>query len=47
MDTPAPPVEPHPLTEEIRHSAALLGGALGTMGLLAALLLLVSTHLGG
>jgi len=45
MDTPAP--ERHPLTEEIRHSAALLGGALGSMGLLAVLLLLVTNRFGG
>ena len=47
MDTPAPPVEPNPLTEEIRHSAALLGGALGVMGLFALVMLVATTQLGG
>ncbi len=36
-----------PLADEIRHSALLLGGALGVMGLLALVLLLLTTRLGG
>lgn len=36
-----------PLADEIRHSALLLGGALGLMGLLAVVLLLVTTRFGG
>jgi hypothetical protein len=36
-----------PLGAEIRHSALLLGGALGVMGLFALVLLLVTTGLGG
>jgi hypothetical protein len=46
MDTPAQ-VEPMSLADEIRHSALLLGGALGLMGLLAAVLLFLSTRYGG
>ncbi len=50
MDTTAPPAEPSPewlLASEIRQSALLLGGALGLMGTVALLLLLLSTRLGG
>jgi hypothetical protein len=36
-----------PLAAEMRHSALLLGGALGTMGLLALVLLLVTARFGG
>jgi hypothetical protein len=48
MDTPAPTVEPAPgtLAAEIRHSALLLGGALGLMGSFALLLLLLTARLG-
>ncbi len=48
MDTPATRVEPAPgsLAVEIRHSAMLLGGALGLMGSFALLLLLLTTRLG-
>lgn len=46
MDTPASPAEPHPLAEEIRHSALLLGGALGLMGTFALVLLLLTTRFG-
>jgi hypothetical protein len=35
------------LADEIRHSALLLGGALGLMSLLAAAMLLLTTRLGG
>jgi hypothetical protein len=49
MDTPASAVEQPAglLAAEIRHSALLLGGALGLMGSLAALLLLLTSRLGG
>jgi hypothetical protein len=47
MDTPAQPVEPMSLADEIRHSALLLGGALGLMGVLAAVMLFLSTRFGG
>lgn len=48
MDTPAPPAEPpYPLADEIRHSALLLGGALGLMGFVAVVLLLLTTTVGG
>jgi hypothetical protein len=47
MDTPAPPPEPMTLADEIRHSALLLGSALGLMGLLAMVLLFLSTRFGG
>jgi hypothetical protein len=47
MDTPAQPVEPMSLADEIRHSALLLGSALGLMGLLAMVLLFLSTRFGG
>jgi hypothetical protein len=47
MDTPAQPVEPMTLAEEIRHSAFLLGGALGLMGLFAMTLLVLTTRFGG
>ena len=48
MDTPASTAEPAPgsLAVEIRHSAMLLGGALGLMGAFALLLLLLTTRLG-
>ena len=49
MDTPASTVEPSPqglLAAEIRHSALLLGGALGLMGSFALLLLLLTARLG-
>ena len=36
-----------PLAEEIRHSALLIGGALGLMGLFAVVLLLLTTRFGG
>ena len=49
MDTPAP--APHEasvalLAAEIRHSALLLGGALGLMGTFAVALLLLTARLG-
>ena len=48
MDTPATRVEPAPgaLAGEIRHSAMLLGGALGLMGTFALTLLLLTARLG-
>jgi hypothetical protein len=50
MDTPAPPVPQDasmgPLAAEIRHSAFLIGGALGLMGTFALLLLLLTARLG-
>jgi hypothetical protein len=55
MDTHAPAAlsgaqpEPSPeslLVAEIRHSALLLGGALGLMGCFALLLLLLTTRFG-
>jgi hypothetical protein len=48
MDTPAPTAEPATgaLAAEIRHSALLLGGALGLMGSFALLLLLLTARLG-
>jgi hypothetical protein len=36
-----------PLADEIRHSALLLGGALGLMGVFAVVLLLLTTRFGG
>jgi hypothetical protein len=42
---PVPRVDP--LADEMRHSALLLGGALGLMGLFALVLLLVTTRFGG
>jgi hypothetical protein len=53
MDTPAQPAAQlgrrfdDSLAEEIRHSAFLLGGALGLMGLFAAVLLVLTTRFGG
>jgi len=50
MDTPPQPTdEPRDgtLAEEIRHSALLLGGALGLMGLIAVVLLVLTTRFGG
>jgi hypothetical protein len=47
MDTPARPHERSALAAETRTSALLLGGALGSMGLLALLLLLLSSWLAG
>ena len=44
---PALAVPGDPLADEIRHSALLLGGALGSMGLVALLLLVLTTRLGG
>lgn len=35
------------LAEEIRHSALLLGWALGSMGVVAVLLLVITTRFGG
>ncbi len=49
MDTPAPAAADASITllaAEIRHSALLLGGALGLMGLFAVLLLLLTARLG-
>ena len=50
MDTHQPPGGPPPpataLAAEIRHSALLLGGALGLMGSFAVTLLLLTTRLG-
>jgi hypothetical protein len=43
---PAEPPAESPLAAEIRHSALLLGGALGLMGCFAVLLLLLTTRLG-
>ncbi|MGH8895128.1 MAG: hypothetical protein ACRDWY_17775 [Actinomycetes bacterium] len=39
--------EMDPLADETRLSALLLGGALGVMGLVAAVLLLLTTRFGG
>jgi hypothetical protein len=36
-----------PLSDEMRHSALLLGWALGSMGLLAVTLLLLTARFGG
>lgn len=36
-----------PLADEIRHSALLLGGAIGLIGLMAVVMLLLTTRLGG
>lgn len=47
MDTPVQPVERSPLADEIRHSALLLGGALGLMSALAVALLTLTARLGG
>ena len=48
MDTPAsPPVEHTLLAEEIRHSAVIIGAALGLMGLVAMTLLFLTTRYGG
>lgn len=47
MDTSAPTAEPYPLAAEIRHSALLLGGALGLMGSFALVLLVLTTRVGG
>jgi hypothetical protein len=50
MDTPAPSVPQEAsvalLAAEIRHSAYLLGGALGLMGSFALLLLLLTARFG-
>jgi len=46
MEPPAPRAEPSPLGDELRHTALLLGGSLGIIGLLAGTLLLL-TRLGG
>jgi hypothetical protein len=49
MDMPAPTVQQESqalLAAEIRHSAFLLGGALGLMGTFALLLLLLTALLG-
>lgn len=43
---PAEPSAESLLAAEIRHSALLLGGALGLMGCFALLLLLLTTRLG-
>jgi hypothetical protein len=47
MDMPAPHDDGGALAAEIRHSAALLAGALGSMAALALLLLLLTTRLAG
>lgn len=52
MDRALPVDEAHlhqvdPLADEIRHSALLLGGALGLMGLVALVMLVLTTRLGG
>lgn len=50
MDTPAQPAEQFAvdrLADEIRHSALLLGGSLGSMGLFAVVLLILTTRFGG
>ena len=53
MDTSQPPAEDAPpatqgaLAAEIRHSAYLLGGALGFIGAFALLLLFLTTRFGG
>lgn len=47
MDTPARHRERSPLAAETRTSALLLGGALGSMGLLALVLLVVTSRLAG
>jgi hypothetical protein len=41
----APAADPH--ADEMRHSALLLGWALGSMGLLAVTLLLLTARFGG
>jgi hypothetical protein len=49
MDTPAPAAKDASialLAAEIRHSALLLGGALGLMGAFAVALLLLTARLG-
>jgi len=49
MDTPAPAAKDASITllaAEIRHSAFLLGGALGLMGAFAVALLLLTARLG-
>ena len=43
---PAEPVAESPLAAEIRHSALLLGGALGLMGCFALLLFLLTARFG-
>ncbi len=45
MHVPANPSERSPLNAEIRHSAMLLGGALGLMSLLAVLMFFASRWL--
>ncbi|MDQ1619104.1 MAG: hypothetical protein QOE19_1673 [Actinomycetota bacterium] len=47
MDTPARQNERSALAAETRMSAVLLGGALGSMGLLALLLLFLTSRLAG
>lgn len=47
MDTPGRQDERSPLSSETRTSALLLGGALGSMGLLALLLFLLTRWLAG
>jgi hypothetical protein len=48
LGSPAALVAPGDLlADEMRHSALLIGWALGSMGLLAVLLLVVTTRFGG
>lgn len=47
MDRATPAEQTQALNEEIRHSAVLLGLALGLIGGLALVLLLLTTWLGG
>ena len=44
---PADELPKNPLADEIRHSAILIGGALGLMGAFALLLLFLTTRFGG
>lgn len=44
---PAEELPADPLGDEIRHSALLLAGALGSMALVAVVLLVLTTRFGG
>ena len=46
-EPPAAPSGARLLADEMRHSALLLGWALGSMGLVAILLLVLTTRFGG
>ena len=47
MQLPTRPPVRSPLSDETRHSALLLGGAIGIMSLLALVLLFVTSRLAG